>query len=287
MGIRFGMIALACACLPALARGEDAAWSLRMAAPDPVPYHGLADGESGGAPGMMMYPAPGLAGLFAAIATHAAVVGSVRSSAQTEAEKKADKVLDPLRGSLDRFTQRDLAAPALDTPPLRGARLLSAQDTEPAGKIVDSAPAFFLTQEGDALLLDNTVKITRAGAQPYQGTIRVVSAPHKIQAQDVAAHWGADEARALKAESAQLLALSLEIALTQSDAPAIPAATAAAPFRTVRYLQGKKELFERAQVLDEHCGRALIRNLRGWLMSVPLARPAATDAAGCTGATAH
>jgi hypothetical protein len=63
MGIRFGMIALACAFLPALAWGENAAWSLRIAAQDPVPYHGLADGESGGAPGMMMYPAPGLAGL--------------------------------------------------------------------------------------------------------------------------------------------------------------------------------------------------------------------------------
>lgn len=287
MGFRLGMIALACACLPALARAEDAAWSLRMAAQDPVPYHGLSEGEGGGTPGMMMYPAPGLAGLVAAIATHAAVVGSVRSSAQTEAEKKADKVLDPLRGSLEHFTQRDLATPALDTPQLRGARLVSAQDTDPAARTVDSAPRFFLTQEGDALLLDNTVRITRTGAQPYQGTIRIVSTPHKIQAQDLAAHWGADDARVLKAESAQLLALSLEIALGQSDAPATPAAGAAVPFRTVRYLQGKKELFERAQVLDERCGRALIRNLRGWLMSVPLARPAGVDEAGCTGAAAQ
>jgi hypothetical protein len=286
MHIRFGMIALACACLPALARGEDAAWSLRMATQDPVPYHGLADGEGGGAPGTMMYPAPGLAGLVAAIATHAAIVGSVRNSAQTEAEKKADKVLDPLRGGLGRFTQRDLAAPALDMAPLRGARLLSTQDTDPAGKTVDSAPTFFLTQQGDALLLDNTIKVTRPGAQPYQGTIRVVSAPHRILPEDLAAHWGADEARTLKAESAQLMALSLAIALAQSDAPAASAGTAATPFQTVRYLQGKKELFERAQVLDERCGRALIRNLRGWLMSVPLARPAA-DVTGCGDAAAH
>jgi hypothetical protein len=113
-----------------------------------------------------------------------------------------------------------------------------------------------------------------------------VSTPHKIQGQDLAAHWGDDEARTLKAESAQLMALSLAIALAQSDAPVAPAGTASAPFRTVRYLQGKKELFERAQVLDEHCGRALIRNLRGWLMSVPLARPAA-DVTGCGDAAAH
>jgi hypothetical protein len=151
---------------------------------------------------------------------------------------------------------------------------------------VDSAPTFFLTQQGDALLLDNTIKVTRPGAQPYQGTIRVVSAPHRILPEDLAAHWGADEARTLKAESAQLMALSLAIALAQSDAPAASAGTAATPFQTVRYLQGKKELFERAQVLDERCGRALIRNLRGWLMSVPLARPAA-DVTGCGDAAAH
>jgi hypothetical protein len=106
--------------------------------------------------------------------------------------------------------------------------------------------AFFLTQEGDALLLDNTVKITRAGAQPYQGTIRVVSAPHKIQAQDVAAHWGADDARALKVESAQLMALSLEIALAQNDAPAAAAATAA-PTLPHRALSAGQERIVRAR----------------------------------------
>lgn len=284
MGSRFRMIALVCACLPALAQGEGATWSLRVAAQDPVPYHGVIDDEGGGSPGIMMYPAPGLVGLVAAIATHAAIVGSIRSNAQTEAEKKADKILDPLRPALEHFTQRDLSAAGLGTPQLQGARLLSVQDTAPPGETMDSAPSFFLTQDGDALLLDNTVKVTRIGVQAYQGTIRVVSAPHKVDGHDALAYWGADEAKALKAESAQLMALSLEIALAQTDAPA---ATSAVPFRTVRYLQGKKELFERAQVLDEHCGRALIRNLRGWLMSVPLAKVAVTDGAGCADTAAR
>jgi hypothetical protein len=43
-----------------------------------------------------------------------------------------------------------------------------------------------------------------------------------------------------------------------------------APHRTVRYRLGGEERMERAQVLSERCDRLLIRNLRGWLMSVPV-----------------
>lgn len=273
MGIRSGLACLACALLPALGWGGDANWSLRMAAQEPVPFRGLATGDLGGQPGTMMYLVPagaGIAGLLVGIATHGVLVNSQRDSARTESEKQAAKVLDPYRDSLGHFTQQDLAAVSLQTPALQGARLWSAQDTA-EGKVVASAPLFFLTQDRDALILDNDVTLTRPGVQPYHNTIRVVSQPHV--AADMEARWGADGAKALKAESANLLALSLEAALVQADVGA--AGAEARPYRTVRYLLGKKELFERAQVLDEHCGRALIRNLRGWLMSVPLAQSSA------------
>jgi hypothetical protein len=41
------------------------------------------------------------------------------------------------------------------------------------------------------------------------------------------------------------------------------------PFRTIRYLEGTAEKMERAQLINEHCGRLLIKTLRGSLMSVP------------------
>ena len=49
-----------------------------------------------------------------------------------------------------------------------------------------------------------------------------------------------------------------------------PAQRAEAPQRTVRYRQGNAERIERAQVLAERCDRLLLRNLRGWLLSVPV-----------------
>jgi hypothetical protein len=53
--------------------------------------------------------------------------------------------------------------------------------------------------------------------------------------------------------------------------------------RTYRYLQGGVERSERAQQVAGNCSRAVLRNLRGWLLSVPL-RPAGD--APCTRDTA-
>jgi hypothetical protein len=275
IGFRSRWAVLACSLLPALAWAGDTAWSLRLAAQDPVPFRGLANGDDGGKPGAMLYPVgtAGLAGLLVGIATHGAIVNSQRDSARSESEKQADKVLDPYRDSLGRFTQQELAVAALATPGFQGARLWSAQDAG-GGMLLESAPLFFLTQDRDALVLDNSVSVTRPGAQPYRNTLRIVSAPRPVNDVD-----------ALKAESTNLLALSLGIVLAQADAPAVSAAPGS--YRTVRYLLGKKELFERAQVLDERCGRALIRNLRGWLMSVPLAGSSANGDASCAAGAAR
>jgi hypothetical protein len=45
---------------------------------------------------------------------------------------------------------------------------------------------------------------------------------------------------------------------------------AESPHRTFRYPEGGVEKMERAQLVEAHCGRALLRTLRGWLMSVPV-----------------
>jgi hypothetical protein len=75
----------------------------------------------------------------------------------------------------------------------------------------------------------------------------------------------------LKEESADLFARSLEIAwreignASRKDDPVRP--------KTIRYRQGKSEKMERAELIDTKCNRVVVRTLRGWLMSVPLAEP--------------
>jgi hypothetical protein len=229
----------------------------------------------------MMYPAPNLAGLMAGIVAHGLVAGSMRDSAMSKAEKKADKVLDPYRAGLAGFTWRDLGQAAMAGSVLDGAALLAAGEAA-SGKVVDTAPVFFLTQDRDALVLDNSIAISPGSApgsapgsgEPWRNVIRVVSQPHPAD------DWGSDSARVIKAESANLLAMSLAIAMEQAAAP--PSPGTAPQYRTIRYKLGAREVFERAELLKEHCGRALIRNLRGWLMSVPLSKPAQPAGPDCT-----
>ena len=266
---------LSCAVLIVCAQAAVAApWAVRTPPPERVTFKGVASMDGVGAPGAMLYPAAGAAGLVAAIVTHAVIASSIHEGAKSDIEKAADKILDPYQASLAAYTQRDL---------LHGAAALARHGEPrwlaPAEKaeewVVASKPVFSMTQDRAALILDNDVAITTPSGQPaYSNRVRVVSAVHK--GEDLAAYWGADDAGALKAESARLLAASLDIALDDAGAPR-PAAGPAAQ-RTVRYPEGGKQVFERAEVIKEECDRLLVRNLRGWLMSVPRARPAD---AGC------
>lgn len=260
--------ALACAmavAASAWADSPDAGWTMRVAGADVV-FKGAPIDGAAGTPGAMMYPAPNVAGLLVGIVAHGLTSSAMQESARNEREKAADKVLDPLRPGLAGFTEQALAAAALPASSLGRATLVTG--SEPlAGKRIEGALAFVLTQDRDALVLEHSISLTQDGVAPYRNTIRVVSQPHR--ADDLAAYWAADGAGRLKAESAALLALSLDIAVAQAGATR----AAGAQQRTVRYRLGANEVFERAEVLDEHCGRALIRNLRGWLLSVPLSKP--------------
>lgn len=264
---------VACVCAPALA-ADGAGWTIRLDLKQDVIYKGLPLGDNGGAAGAMMYPAPNLVGLMAGIVAHGLVAGAMHSGEKSDAEKAADKVVDPYRIGLTGFTQGELAAAALARSALNGARLVPTGETS-GGKVLDTAPMFYLAQERDALVLDNTVAVARASGEPYRNLVRVVSRPQ------AAGSWDADGAHALKAESAAMLALSLDIAAAQAATEPVPGA--APQHRTVRYTLGAKEVFERAEILQEHCGRALIRNLRGWLMSVPLRKQPEPADTACQG----
>ena len=235
-------------------------------------------GTEGGAVGMGTqigpYPAFGLAGLLVAIATHAAISQGVQNSERQKAQDEADKVLAPYAPALKAWSPTALWSSALAANSTRPAVVtLQAWDGPPAaappGPVVETAPVYTLSQDEGVLLLDVAVKLVAApGAAPVDTVVRVISSPH--DAADARAHWSADEARRLKDTAAAMLAHALQIALRP------PAADAAAEMRTHRYLQGAVERTERAQQVGGDCSRAVLRNLRGWLLSVPLKPSAET-----------
>lgn len=280
---RSAMVCLLC-CLAGAAPAQEASspmhWALRLPQQEIVVFKGVvnfdAAGTSGGA---MLYPAPNLIGMLAAVATHGVLINSARNGKKSEIEIAADKVLDAYRDIIDSYRSRELMQQAVALARAgQERRLVGSADLVDAGWLVESQAVFSMTQDQSALVLDNTVAIYRPGAaQPsYQNTVLVVSSASEHS--DLPAYWHGDQGRRLKDESAGLLAQSLDIAL--ADATLAPPAKPAS-FHTVHYQQGRQEAMERAQVLSEHCGRSLIRNLRGWLMSIPTPNHGQAAAAPC------
>ena len=251
----------------------DAGFALKPPQRQAVGYRGMADFDRASAgTGQMMYPAPGLAGFLVAIATHGVLVESSKNAEKTRLQAAADKVLDPYREALAGFADAELMQRALATLDTKGATRLLDPAQPDTGWVVESVPVFTMTQDQRALILDNAIAVYRGDAPTairYQNVVRVVS--NARTEDDPGPAWAAEQSRLLKEQSVALYAHSLKLLFQELAASS---GTEAAMHKTFRFAEGKAERMERAQLIGETCGRAVIKTLRGWLMSVPLRRPA-------------
>jgi hypothetical protein len=210
-------------------------------------------------------------------------------------------------------------SPTPDAPALAPALHAWDGKAAPAtGITADATPVFTLAQDHSALVLDAALKLVAAhGAPPVEVLVRVVSSPlldkngTALTGADAQTVWSEGDAQRLKEVAAGMLAHALFVGQLQlsMQLPGQPgaaaqgggsaakprAATVAAsvadsaapaapwpdiPTRTHRYLQGATERTERAQLLDSTCRRAVLRTLRGGLLSVPVQPPADGSCAG-------
>jgi len=279
---RLGILLIAAALNGAAAAADgDAKVALRLPQQKQVVFRGVSSLDAaGGGPGAMMYPAPNVVGLLAAIATHGFLSEATRNTEKAKIQEAADKVLAPYQDILKEFEHRQLMQRALERTTSFGEKRLLESGQAAAGEtLIESLPVFSMTQDQRTLVLDNAVVFYAPNApseSAYKITVRVVS--RAKDADDLVAFWTADGGEPLKVESARLFATSLELArraasreLDKGDA---------AP-RTVRYLEGASEKMERAHVLNSACDRMVIRTLRDALMSVPLKRAEGAPNADC------
>jgi hypothetical protein len=236
---------------------------IRLPKDERVAFQGVVSFDNAGSSSnAMLYPVP-LAGLPAALLTHGLLIESEKDRQKEKLRKAADKVLDPLAPVLSAFKHPELLERAL---PKMTQRLVD-------GTFIESAPVFFMTQDQSAIIVDNAVSIyaSSAAQKPkYQNAIRAVSRAH--EGDDLAALWTAENGERLKDQSASLFAESLDVAL----AHAFGGAAGANAHRTIRYMEGRSEKMERAQILSQSCDRLVLRTLRDSLMSVP-ARQSSAD----------
>jgi hypothetical protein len=259
---------------------KDMGWSLRLPKDDNVVYQGVASYDrAGGGAAPILYPAPNVAGFLVGLFTHGVLLESVRAVEKNRIQQVADEVLAPYQKVLSSYKHRDLMQQALDKTDTGGSkRLLEPSEKPSAGLLIDSTPVFSMTQDQTAIVLDNVVSIYAPGAAPaaaYRNIIRVVSKPETRT--DLVSFWTANDGDVLKAQSVSLLAESLDLAL-------IELATVQEhdrPQRTIRYLEGTAERMERGQIVHERCDKVVLKNLRGWLMSVPVKSGASAAAAPC------
>jgi len=255
-----------------------ATFTLKLPAEQKVAFRGMVNFDDAGVAGtQMLYPAPNAVGLLVAVLTHGAIVESAKNSQRTQMQEAADKVLDAYKADLSDFDHGQLLQRGLAQQALMGShRHVEAGGSDEADWIIESAPVFTLGQDQSVLILDNTVAVrTRDEPQKvlHQAVVKVV---WNTREQTVPAdYWGAGQAGKLKEASALLFAHSLGLVLDHVVKPSLQGEV---PQKTYRYAEGKKERMERGSLVRTQCNRVVIKNLRGWLMSVP-APPAADSAA--------
>ena len=238
---------------------KDLGWSLKLPQDDIVPFQGMASFDSAGiGTGHMVYPAPHLAGFFAAIITHGIINEVARNRQKSKIQEDADRVLTPYQQVLAGFKNRELMQLAINTTAAAASKRMAEQTEKPGSDLmVESVPVFSMTQDQTAIVLDNAIAIFAPGADSpatYKNIIRVVSRPEtKI---DIVSHWTTNGGDALKIESARLLAESLDIALGEMAENM----TRNQPHKTVRYVEGSIDRMERGQVIRELCGRVVLIN---------------------------
>lgn len=241
------------------------------AGPSPIALRGWLPDEAVISGGGMAYPmVGGVFGLVAGILTHGALVDAERSRQKTAAQMGADRVTEPYQELLKKWTLSEMlhAASAAGAGLASAPEWVAAQQPPPDAHTIDFRPAFVLTQDQRALLMEGVVMV-RAPGQPQQAAVpigvQVVSLP--LKGDSPRSKWLADQGAMFKAEVQGLLQEGLRMALAIARQPAD--ADVALKQRTVRFFQGGEERAERARVLKEACDRWWIKNLRGDWMSVP------------------
>jgi len=245
-------------------------WSPQMGAR--ATFRGVLNKDGAGmGDGQILYPAPNVAGFFAAILTHAAVSSVVRDAEMRKLQKNADRVLAPYAAAIEGLSADELLTRTR-------AALLPEDLAVRRGWVnanLELFPVFLMTQDRRAVLLDVVAQLhDGASGVPRPLGMRVVSTPRNAASAEQD-EWTSAESNALKQVCVELLAMAVRHLLDRAD-PNRPPPMASVE-RTVRFAEGGAQRMERSRVLEQRCGRALLLTLSDTLMSVPLSQGPAAD----------
>lgn len=284
-------VALTSYAMPAPASGEISpspangipAIFLRLPKEELVSFAALPNDDTvAGQPGFMMYYGPPAAALVGVIA-HGVIEGHSQAKERKNRNSVADFVLAPYQASLSHFTNAELLRRSLEGLTTGGDKvLIEPSQRAGSGWLIECSPKFFITQDARALVLQDAIIIhSPNGESPatFKNIVEVVGSPRDSVGSDAENTWMLEDGARLASESVDLMSESVNLALTDQHGDF---AGHAAAYRTVRYPRGGAEKMERAQILRETRQRVVLKTLRGWIMSVPVAAPPAQPTAHVT-----
>jgi len=228
-----------------------------------VSFHGVANLE------MVDTPETSWGGDVILAAIGSATVRSARDRRYAEAIEAADRVLQPYRSVLDRFTTSELLRSSIAKTafPDEKRPLTTEERTQFCNAwIITSEPVILMTQDQTTLVLGNmiTIRAEDSAEHSYKNIVKIVSRP--ISNVEPVAWWTAQDGARLKEQSAAMVAESIDVAWADMQ---VKLGGKDSAQQTVRYFEGGAKKVERAQVIREACGRIVMRTLRGGLMIVP------------------
>lgn len=248
------------------------ALSMRMPKEDLVSFAALANEDTvAGQPGFMMYAGPLPAALVGVVA-HGAIESQKQARERKSKNTLSDLVLAPYQSSLSHFTNAELMRRALDGLTTHGDKaLIRHGERAGLGWLIECSPQFFMTQDARSLVLQNSIVIhspDAASPATFKNVVEVVAPPRAPVGKDSENTWMVQDGALLAAVSVDLLRESVNLALSELHGDF---AGHSAAYHTVRYPRGGAERMERAQILREGSERVVLKTLRGWIMSVPVA----------------
>ncbi len=264
-------------------KGNDK-WLLKLPSDGTVVYHGVYSFDEAGT-GMgngMLYPAPSVAGLVAAIVTHGLLISSAKSEQKNKLQMSADQVLSSYENILSNFKYTELLQRTVEkvsaNPNLEHIKISAYSDSN---IVIESSPTFMLTQDKKTIIVNDDVVIHLLGQKPeiiYKNSIRVISTAEGSS--DPTSYWTSNDGENIKDVSAQLHAQSIDIAFRSFLAAK---SAESEPYQTIHYSEGLSDKIERAQIISKDCDRVLIRNLRGMLISAPVPKSSENNCDSMTG----
>ena len=245
---------------------------MRMPKEDLVSFAALANEDTvAGQPGFMMYAGPLPAALVGVVA-HGAIESQKQARERKRKNTLSDLVLAPYQSSLSHFTSAELMRRALDGLTTHGDKaLIRHGERAGLGWLIECSPQFFMTQDARSLVLQNSIVIhspDAASPATFKNVVEVVAPPRAPVGKDSENTWMVQDGALLAAVSVDLLRESVNLALSELHGDF---AGHSAAYHTVRYPRGGAERMERAQILRESSERVVLKTLRGWIMSVPVA----------------